>query len=495
MKLLYKNKMNSIIGYLILSFLFLLFFSPYTSILNDYFGIDTAQYWVIGQGILRGKVPYIDLFDHKGPMIFFVWALGILIGRGTKIGILLLQTVALFAGLWYLHKLAEVLGLTYKKEFICLACYLILLCGTIVEGGLTEEWALPCGIYTIFIGVCYFKNLLEKPIWIYAGILGILFSFVVWMRVNNGALMGAVLLTLFLHLLFQKQYKKMGQCTIAFLIGVMIISGPILLYFAYHHALYDLYYGSIVYNTMYASGGFFGKTTKEIIKIFLYEGITLLFLVWKIWKDHSVEVKWENVLLILTTLVTGMSCMLGYTWQHYFMLFLPCIIVVGMYTIRDTSMVKAMTCLLILILPYSWQIVRNAGKNVLFTFWGYYDDTFEEIRRIRNIIPEDEQDGVWSIGWTTSKYFAANEISPCFKVFDFPMVLEISKELRADTEKMLQEEPPLWIMRFANDHTDYIEGLSVYIETNYEMVVEITNSSDETIHRGQSIDLELWRHK
>lgn len=72
---------NSLLDYGILTLiavLFLLIFSYGTSpLFINNFGIsDSAIFLLIGKGITAGYIPYVDLFDHKGPVMFFIEALG-----------------------------------------------------------------------------------------------------------------------------------------------------------------------------------------------------------------------------------------------------------------------------------------------------------------------------------------------------------------------------------------------------------------------------------
>ena len=43
------------------------------------FWTDSNLYFTIGRGMTRGLMPYRDLFDHKGPLIFLLYALGALL--------------------------------------------------------------------------------------------------------------------------------------------------------------------------------------------------------------------------------------------------------------------------------------------------------------------------------------------------------------------------------------------------------------------------------
>ena len=43
------------------------------------FWTDSNLYFTIGRGMTEGLMPYRDLFDHKGPLIFVLYALGALV--------------------------------------------------------------------------------------------------------------------------------------------------------------------------------------------------------------------------------------------------------------------------------------------------------------------------------------------------------------------------------------------------------------------------------
>jgi hypothetical protein len=57
---------------------------------------DSGCYLYIGRLILRGELPYINAWDSKPPAIFYINALGLLIGRGTRWGVWLLEFLFLY---------------------------------------------------------------------------------------------------------------------------------------------------------------------------------------------------------------------------------------------------------------------------------------------------------------------------------------------------------------------------------------------------------------
>ena len=67
------------------SAVFMLFASPYTTPLNAYYGYDSAVFMSFGKGITHGLRLYLDLYDNKGPMIFYFNALGYLLGGSLDI--------------------------------------------------------------------------------------------------------------------------------------------------------------------------------------------------------------------------------------------------------------------------------------------------------------------------------------------------------------------------------------------------------------------------
>ena len=88
------------------SAVFLLFASPYTTPLNRYYGYDSAFFLLIGKGIRHGMLPYLDLYDQKGPMIFYINALGYLL-TDSRLGVFLLQVVFMTGVLFVLWKFSR----------------------------------------------------------------------------------------------------------------------------------------------------------------------------------------------------------------------------------------------------------------------------------------------------------------------------------------------------------------------------------------------------
>lgn len=73
-------------------------------------GQDNGVFLYAGQRLLAGDTPYVDFWDHKGPLIFYVNALGLLLGAGSRWGVWLLEYVFLFfaaVGLYEISRLQK----------------------------------------------------------------------------------------------------------------------------------------------------------------------------------------------------------------------------------------------------------------------------------------------------------------------------------------------------------------------------------------------------
>ena len=77
-KIIKKFKIYFVIGILVIVNLLLFSgVSPLQSIYNMQY--DEWLFYLIGKGMTEGRVPYIDLMDHKGPYLFYFFALANLI--------------------------------------------------------------------------------------------------------------------------------------------------------------------------------------------------------------------------------------------------------------------------------------------------------------------------------------------------------------------------------------------------------------------------------
>ena len=66
--------------------------------------VDVNCFVTVGQGILEGKLPYRDLMEQKGPLLYVLHALAVAIAPGRYWGIWLMETLLLAGALFVLWR-------------------------------------------------------------------------------------------------------------------------------------------------------------------------------------------------------------------------------------------------------------------------------------------------------------------------------------------------------------------------------------------------------
>ena len=242
--------------YLISLFVFVLLFLFFCTKMSFLYPVndwsDTNVYFNIGKAMLDGKVLYSEVFDHKGPLIFFIYAIGASICSSGYIGlfVILLFLWILFA--WaifftcslFLNKLCA-FSITLLTIFFCLH-YMGM-------GGSAEEFILIFeGIsLLLFIRYFYSESSYHNPRIMF--VHGILVSAVFFIKLSIILFWFFPLLAIFGILLYRKAYKNFATNLFAFMIGVAVILLPILLYFVYHQSLEEAYHVYIELNKQYSS--------------------------------------------------------------------------------------------------------------------------------------------------------------------------------------------------------------------------------------------------
>lgn len=108
------------------------------------FWTDTNIYFTIGRGMTRGLMPYRDLFDHKGPLLYMLYALGAAVSDTSFAGVFLMETVSLFLTLLAAWRVASLDGENVLSlAAIPLTAMVTVTCTAFNQGGSAEEFCLP----------------------------------------------------------------------------------------------------------------------------------------------------------------------------------------------------------------------------------------------------------------------------------------------------------------------------------------------------------------
>ena len=190
------KKHKKLITYIITALLligFVLLFSTTTSpLFPNYYGVDSAFNRFMGLMVLRGKVLYSEIWDNKGPVLFFLQAVGTLKGTHNADITLtfLMQIASIFLTFFLVYRAAEEASpgkVSIPSTIILALCAMSVFAIVIDSGNLSEEWSLPMIACSLYLLVKYAANVKDHPLHPrkYAFIHGICFGLLAFIRVNN----------------------------------------------------------------------------------------------------------------------------------------------------------------------------------------------------------------------------------------------------------------------------------------------------------------------
>jgi len=238
----------------ILAVVFVIFFSYSTSPLYPhYYGGDSAQFLTIGKAWSLGKLPYKEMFDHKGPIIFFIDMLGFVF-TGEKSGVAILQSFFLIAtvnAFFNLGKLRS--GSNLFGAVVSLLC-LIALKLNYGDGNYVEEYCMPFISFSVYFQMKFFYQKQEEHSPYAAAFYGLSFGVCALTRITNAIVVCAGVFVILVILLIKKRFQNVLQNACGFLIGLAAISLPFCIYFALNGCFYDFIYGTFLYNFEYQQG-------------------------------------------------------------------------------------------------------------------------------------------------------------------------------------------------------------------------------------------------
>ena len=247
----------------VISFVVVLIYSTSTSILyTEPSAGDSAIFMTIGKYWAKGAIPYVDLWDSKGPMIFFINALGFTFLH-SKYGIFIIQILSLSITAYFVFKL-------YRTTFNyiwsqCLTALSIFSIGMIYDGGNTaEEYLLPLITYSCYSLYRYCLkyekegHILHPARW--AFIYGMVTSFSLMTRLTNAVGICIAVGFILVLLVIRKKWKNLFLNAITFIAGFLLLLVPFVIYFSSKDALDEMWYGTLFYNIDYAGKSGFSIT-------------------------------------------------------------------------------------------------------------------------------------------------------------------------------------------------------------------------------------------
>lgn len=261
-----SKNLTEILFIAVISFLLLLIFSLATSPIYNIYGADSLEYKLAGSAILDGLVMFKDIFHQKGALFLFVEAIGEAICRvfnDNRIGTFIIQFFNFFFSMLIAEKCAyRYLESKQNVKRLSLAVIGIVMsvalfwCGTLLFGNQVEEFAVLYQMAAVVITVKYcMKQSESAQSYNFSPacgvILGICFAVTFWFKPTTAVIVGGCVLYIGLMLLIKKRFSCAFKNIAAGILGIAVITVPLLLYYHSQGALNDMLEQCFMFNIKY----------------------------------------------------------------------------------------------------------------------------------------------------------------------------------------------------------------------------------------------------
>lgn len=282
--------------------------------------LDSGYYLYTGQQILQGKTPYVDFWESKPPAIFYLNALGLWLGRGTRWGVWGLELLSL--------SLSAALGFdAMRRRWNSTAAWLgtftwLLALNAVLDGGnLTEEYSLPL----TFLALWAFLRSQQVPgARRYPLLLGLAFAGGFLLRANNTASALAGIALWGLEAIQTRDFRALWQRLLWAGLAVLVVVGGVGLAFAAGGSLRALLEAALLFNfsIQKESQGILPALSGGLTKIGIPAGFGLLGLM-ALLVSPARRQPWVGGLALAFALEVAFSAVSGRGYAHYYILWTP----------------------------------------------------------------------------------------------------------------------------------------------------------------------------
>lgn len=423
---------------------------------NDWW--DANAFMSVGKSWLAGIIPYRDLFEQKGPVLYLIYAIGSIISRTSFIGIYFLEIISLTVSLIFVNKIIKLFieDIHYRFLGIIIFAFSTIFLKTFGHGGSAEEFTMPLFMISLY----YFTNYLKSNNYHLAKRIvfgnGFIAGIVLWIKYSLLGFWFIFAASLFFIYLFNKKYKEAILSSLIFLSGMVVASIPWLIYFSSVNALDDLINVYFLVNmNAYASNYniflkiliAFGLSIYNLLKnpvyfLFIFIPVIILFI-----KKIDWGKRYANLILSVAILFTGLGTYIGGTFYFYYGYILTSFNIIGVILLLHFikkgkfKINRKVNLLLVIILIIEYICVCDNSSYMLLKKSDYAQFRFAKI------IAKEKNPTLLNYNCLDVGLYTTTNITPKYYYF---MKNNISKkkypEMMREQERYIKEERPTFVV-------------------------------------------------
>lgn len=216
---------------------------------------DSSIFQFIGKNWLDGYVPYRDLWDNKGPLVFLINAAGYAL-TGNSLGVFVLQALSLATALCFAHRLLREAFASVTATLLTLVAALALV-NVLEEGNLVDEYCVPwlmvsCWLLYRWAKFASTSQQIKHPAGL-ATVYGITAGVCALMRPTIAMGLCGALLVVITMLAWHRQWRNLLANAAMFLAGFAALTVPFLFYFWQTGSWDDFWFATFGFNLDYSN--------------------------------------------------------------------------------------------------------------------------------------------------------------------------------------------------------------------------------------------------
>ena len=322
-----SEKQLLIFWLLFLSFLIMFINSKCSPLYSFQDGNDQNTMFTVGKGVLKGYVPYRDLYEQKGPLLIFIHTFGAACSYYGFWGIWILEILACFCFLYLSCKITALFAGSKAIPFAALFAAAVYTAPAFGMGDSAEEFSLPLIAYAFYAGIKALKNddfLTGKEFFL----IGLTSGAVFWIKYAMVGFYFGWITVILIYAVLKHKISELLRGILLIAAGIVVITIPIFLYFLLNSALTDLFrayfYNNLVYYPAYRNWPYLRKLRYSLISYrtnaFIPMILSILSLLYTLFKKH-----WKIAAFLVITFLPAYHFVYVSGNYHFYYCFIFCV--------------------------------------------------------------------------------------------------------------------------------------------------------------------------
>ncbi len=451
---------------------------------------DSSVFITIATVMKNGGMPYVDSFDHKGPLLYFINYLGLMISYYK--GIWFVEFVMNYSTFFFMYKIARLVSDRILSLFSTLSSVLLMNL-YFDSGNLTEEYAMFFIAVSAYIFLDYYIN--HKITNLRLIICGFCLGCVCLLRINMVSLWAVFCVAVLIEMIRQNLWDDIMKLIIPFLIGFLTIILLFIIWLAINNAFSSFFEQYIIFNLKYSSDKETATFTarSQSFRFFASEPIVLISAVLSICMcgfNRKID-KTIGAIYFVYLIVTLLTiCLPGRQYPHYGMILVPAVTfpiarcLDELKNVKYSSKIKLATIIylsLILLAPKAVSLLTDVKYYINHRNESeYYSSDNSAILFIKSNTQPDDTISVY--GNHDVLYIVSNRKHATKYSYQFP-IGKVDSSILDDYFEQLQNELPVMIVVCESNDNGRIENF--INENKYHLAW--SEIKDGGLYNGMSI--------